>query len=248
VTTESILVEESDTRVLVRLNRSDTRNAIDRAMVDALGEVCRDLEARPRVLLIRGEGEHFAAGADIEELRRRGRAEALEGINSSLFERVRRLPMPTIALLDGYALGGGAELAYACDLRIGTPHTRLGNPEPGLGIVAAAGACVRLVGLVGEARAKQVLLGGAVLDADTALAWGLLSEIVPREDLELAGHGLADAVCGQAALAVRLTKALIHAPAYAHPLVDDLAQAVLFETEEKNLRMDTFLARRRDRT
>jgi enoyl-CoA hydratase len=247
MTTEPIVVEAGADRIVVRLNRPAARNAINRAMVEALREVCHELEARPRVLLIRGEGSDFAAGADIEELRRRGREEALEGINSSLFERVRRLPMPTIALLDGYALGGGAELAYACDLRIGTPRTRLGNPEPGLGIVAAAGACVRLVGLVGEARAKQVLLGGTILTAETALGWGLLSEIVAPDELEAAGHRLADSINSQAALAVRLTKALIHAPPSAHPLVDDLAQSVLFETEEKNARMDDFLSRRRDR-
>jgi enoyl-CoA hydratase len=238
-----LLVEERDDRVVVLINRPAYRNAINRAFVDALTDVCADLEVRPRVLLIRGAGEHFAAGADIEELRSRGREQALQGINSSLFDRVRQLPMPTIALLDGYALGGGAELAYACDLRIGTPRIRIGNPEPGLGIVAAAGACVRLVDLLGEARAKQVLLGGAVLDSGQALSWGLVSELVEPDELDNAGHRLADAICSQASLAVRLTKALIHTPQAAHPFVDNLAQAVLFETEEKNVRMDDFLSK-----
>ena len=82
------------------------------------------------------------------------------GINSRLFDRIARLPLPTVAAVDGYALGGGAELAYACDIRLASPAAVFGNPEPGLGILAAAGACWRLGELVGRSVAKQVLLGG----------------------------------------------------------------------------------------
>lgn len=242
-------VEALADRVVVTLDRPEVRNAIDQQMVDELHSVCAELESDPRVLLLIGSGGVFAAGADISQLRDRGHTEALRGINSSVFDRVRRLPMPVIGLIDGFALGGGAELAYACDLRIGTSRVKIGNPEPGLGILAAAGSTWRLAELVGEPVAKQILLAGRILDADEALALHLLSEVVDPDDLLAAGHRLADVICKQAPLAVRLTKAVFHAPREAHPFVDDLAQAVLFETTDKRERMTAFLEKKeRSRT
>lgn len=240
-----LLVEEADDRVVLRLNRPEVRNAIDRALVDALHEACALLEETPRIALVIGSGGTFAAGADIGQLRERRRDDALRGINSGIFDRIHRLPMPVLALVDGYALGGGAELAYACDFRIGTPTTRIGNPEPGLGILAAAGASWRLRELVGEPLAKEILLAGRVLDAEEALAARLLNEVVPADDLEAAGHRWVDRIAAQAPLAVRLTKSAFHAPRDAHPLIDDVAQAVLFETQEKHDRMTAFLERKK---
>ena len=245
MTEPAILVEETDDRTVLRLNRPDVRNAIDQQMVDELHVACARLEAEPRVALVIGEGGTFAAGADIAQLRERRRDDALRGINSAIFDRIRRLPMPTIALIDGYALGGGAELAYACDFRIGTPSTRIGNPEPGLGILAAAGAGWRLAELVGEPVAKEILLAARVLDTDEALAIHLLNEVVEPDELEAAGHRWADRITAQAPLAIRLTKSLFHAPREAHPLIDDIAQAVLFETSDKHDRMTAFLERRK---
>ncbi|RFS84184.1 enoyl-CoA hydratase/isomerase family protein [Actinomadura spongiicola] len=241
----AVRVEQSDDRVVLRLDRPHVRNAIDQRMVDELHAACALLEADPRVALIIGASGTFAAGADIAQLRERRRDEALRGVNSGIFDRIHRLPMPTIALIDGHALGGGAELAYACDFRIGTPAARIGNPEPGLGILAAAGACWRLAELVGEPVAKEILLAGRVLDADEAFALHLLNEVVPADELEAAGHRWADRVLAQAPLAIRLTKKLFHAPRAAHPLIDDVAQAVLFETEEKHRRMTAFLERKK---
>jgi enoyl-CoA hydratase len=233
--------------VVVRLNRPEVRNAIDLATVEALHEACRLLEREPRVALVVGSGGTFAAGADIAQLRERRRDDALAGINSGIFDRIHRLPMPVIALVEGYALGGGAELAYAADFRIGTPATRIGNPEPGLGILAAAGASWRLRELVGEPLAKEILLAGRVLGAEEALGVRLLNEVVEPEDLEAAGHRLADRITAQAPLAVRLTKSAFHAPRAAHPLIDDVAQAVLFETTDKQERMAAFLERKERR-
>ncbi|MGW4798996.1 enoyl-CoA hydratase/isomerase family protein [Nonomuraea sp. NPDC004297] len=240
----SLLVEEGGDRVVWRLNRPEVRNAIDREMVAALHDACAAVEDEPKVVLIIGEGAVFAAGADIVQLRERGRDDALRGINSKIFDRIHRLPAPTIGLLDGYALGGGAELAYACDFRIGTPRTRIGNPETGLGILAAAGAAWRLAALVGEPLAKEILLAGRVLTAAEALDVRLLNEVAEPGDLLAAGHRLADRVTAQAPLATRLMKAVFHAPRDAHPFVDDVAQAVLFETAEKHARMTAFLDRR----
>lgn len=242
-----LLVEQHDDRVVLRLNRPDVRNAIDLATVTALHDACALLEAEPRVALLTGADGVFAAGADIAQLRERRRDDALAGINSKIFDRIHRLPMPVIALVDGFALGGGAELAYACDFRIGTPRVRIGNPEPGLGILAAAGAAWRLRELVGEPLAKEVLLAGRVLNAEEALAAHLLTEVVPPEELEAAGHRLADRIVAHAPLAVRLTKSVFDAPRDAHPLIDDIAQAVLFETTDKQERMTAFLERRKEK-
>lgn len=239
-----VLIERSADRVIIRLNRPEVRNAIDQSMVDALHEVCAELEAEPKVAILTGSSGVFAAGADIGQLRDRGRDDALAGINSKIFTRIQELPMPVIALVDGFALGGGAELAFACDFRIGTPATKIGNPEAGLGILAAAGAAWRLRELVGEPRAKEILLAGRTLQAEEAESIGLLNDVVDPEDLEIAGQALADRIASFAPLAVRLSKSAFHAPREAHPLIDNLAQAVLFETEEKYSRMDAFLAKR----
>jgi enoyl-CoA hydratase len=153
--------------------------------------------------------------------------------------------MPTIAPIDGYALGGGAELAYACDFRIGTPRVKIGNPEPGLGILAAAGATWRLRELVGEPLAKEILLAGRILGAEEAHQARLLNEVVEPADLEAAGQRWVERITRQAPLAVRLAKSVFHAPREAHPFVDDVAQAVLFETTEKHDRMTAFLERRK---
>ncbi|PZH20985.1 enoyl-CoA hydratase [Streptomyces sp. NTH33] len=240
---ETLLVEEREDRVVVTLHRPEARNAISGLMIRELHAVCDLLEDDPKLLLLTGHGNVFAGGADIAELLRRGRDEALQGINSRLFERVRRLPMPTVAAVDGWALGGGAELSYACDIRIAGPDAVFGNPEPGLGILAAAGACWRLSELVGESVAKQVLLAGRNLDARAALAAGLVIDVVPAEKLLDEAHALLDRMARSSATALRLTKLVVDAPG-AHPVADDLAQAVLFEGRDKQDRMTRFLARK----
>ncbi|WP_188195364.1 enoyl-CoA hydratase-related protein [Nonomuraea sp. SYSU D8015] len=241
----TVRIEDGQDRVLVRLDRPHVRNAIDAAMVADLHEVCAELERRPRVMVITGGDGVFAAGADIRELRERRREDALAGINSGLFDRIARLPLPTIAAIDGPALGGGAELAYACDFRIATPRARFGNPEAGLGIMAAAGACWRLRELVGEPLAKEVLLAGRVLSAEEAQTVRLVNELVAEDELLPAADRLAARIGRNAPLALRLTKLALAAPPGAHPRFDDVAQAVLFETEDKYERMTAFLERRR---
>lgn len=236
-------VSETDDRVVVTLDRPAQRNAINAAMVAELHAVCTLVEHRPRLLIVTGVGTDFAAGADITELRARGRNEALAGINRGVFDRIAGLPMPTIAAVEGNALGGGAELAYACDLRIVGADARFGNPEPGLGILAGAGASYRLTDLVGKSIAKQVILGGRILDADAARDCGLVADVVPSGAALEAACALADRIARLSPLAVRLSKALIDATS-AHPLLDDVAQAVLFESPDKTERMTRFLEKR----
>src|SRR5699024_9242234 len=186
----------------------------------------------------------FASGADIGELRNRRRESGLLGINAMLFHRLALLPLPVIAAIDGFALGGGAELAYAADFRIGTPHVKLGNPEPGLGIMAAAGGTWRLAELVGEPLAKEILLAGRVLSGEECHEVRLINDLVASEELMPRAHEWADRISRSDPFAVRVTKAVFRMPRESHPEVDTLAQALLFESEQKFERMDAFLARR----
>jgi enoyl-CoA hydratase/carnithine racemase len=241
---ETLAVTWAQDRALVRLDRPEQRNAINLRMVEELHAVCGRLEREPRLLVLTGGDEgRFAGGADIAELRERRRDDALAGINLGLFERIRALPLPSVAAIDGPALGGGAELAYACDLRIATDRSYFGQPEVRLGIMPAAGGCYRLAELVGEALAKELLFTGRTLTAEHALAAGLISRIVEPEALLTTADGLCDEMARASVVALRLTKLAVNAPRAAHPAVDLAGQAVLFETEEKLQRMDAFLTR-----
>ncbi|MEV0004330.1 enoyl-CoA hydratase/isomerase family protein [Micromonospora sp. NPDC050980] len=242
-------IEEMPDRLVVTLDRPEKRNAIDADLVGELHDVCADLEARPRLMLLTGgTAGIFAGGADIAQLRERGRLDALAAINQGVFARIRALPLPTVAAVDGPALGGGAELAYACDLRVCTDRAVFGQPEVRLGILAGAGATYRLPALIGEARAKELLFTGRRVDAGEALRIGLVNRMVaePAELLPTA-HGLLDEMAKGSSLALRLTKLAVDAPPAAHPQLDLLSQAVLFEDEEKHRRMTEFLERRRSR-
>jgi enoyl-CoA hydratase len=242
---EPLHVDSRDDRVVATLSRPQVRNAIDQAMIDDLHALCEELEQRPRTLIITGSDGVFASGADIAQLRDRRAEDARRGINTWAFHRLHSLPMPVIAAIDGYALGGGAELAYAADLRIGTPRLKIGNPETGLGIIAAAGATWRLPRIVGEARAAELLLTGRILDAAEALSWGLVSSLHEPDDLLPAAHALADRIAANDPLATRHTKTALAAAADAHPDIELELQAELFESPEKHRRMTAFLDRRK---
>lgn len=237
-------IEEHDDRVVATLDRPHKRNAIDQETIDALHALCACVEDRPRVLILTGSEGVFAAGADIAQLRERTAEDARRGINAMAFVRINELPMPVIAAMDGWALGGGAELAYAADIRIGTPALRIGNPETGLGILAAAGATWRLPEIVGHARASELLLTGRILTAEEALAWGLVSALHPPADLLAAAHALADRIAANDPLATRHTKRALRAPRAEHPAIEFELQAELFESPEKHRRMTEFLQKR----
>ena len=239
-----LLVDRLPDRVVATLNRPEKRNAIDQDTIDALHALCAELEADPRTLILTGAGGVFASGADIAQLRDRRAAHARQGINAMAFIRINELPMPVIAAIDGYALGGGAELAFAADLRIGTPALKVGNPETGLGIMAAAGATWRLREIVGEARASELLLTGRILDADEALAWGVVSSVHPAAELMGAAHAMADRIAANDPLATRHTKLALRASRADHPAIELELQAELFESPEKDRRMTEFFERR----
>ena len=241
--TAPLLVERHADRVVATLNRPEKRNAIDQDTIDALHALCAELEAEPRTLILTGTGGVFAAGADIAQLRDRRADDARAAINATAFIRIHALPMPVIAAVPGFALGGGAELAYAADIRIASPSLKIGNPETGLGIIAAAGATWRLPEIVGGARASELLLTGRVLGAEEALAWGLVSAVHPEEELLAAAHAIADRIAANDPLATQHTKRALRAPRHEHPDIERELQAELFESEEKMRRMTAFLER-----
>ncbi|WP_199399208.1 enoyl-CoA hydratase/isomerase family protein [Zhihengliuella sp. ISTPL4] len=241
---EPLLVTRTADRVVATLNRPHKRNAIDQATIDALHALCAELEETPRTLILIGADGVFAAGADIAELRDRRADDARRGINAHAFVRVAQLPMPVIAAIDGYALGGGAELAYAADIRLATPTLKIGNPETGLGILAAAGASWRLKEIVGDARAIELLLTGRTVHAEEALRIGLVSSLHEPADLLDAAHAVADRIARNDPAATMATKRVFRAPRDQHPAVDLEEQAALFESPEKHRRMTAFLERR----
>ena len=240
-----VQIERRDDRVIATLDRPEVRNAIDQATIDEIHALCDELEATPKILIVTGSDGVFASGADIAQLRDRTAGDARKGINTHAFIRIHALPMPVIAAVDGWALGGGAELAYAADLRIATPDARFGNPETGLGIIAAAGASWRLKQIVGDALAIEMLLTGRVLSADEALAAGMVSSLHPASELLDAAHALADRIAANDPRATQLTKQVFAAPIDAHPAVDLEAQAELFDSPEKHRRMTEFLNRKK---
>jgi enoyl-CoA hydratase len=236
--------------VLVTLNRPERRNALDQAMVDALHGVLDSLQGDETVgaMVLAGAGEKaFAAGADIAQLRDRRRREALLSINSRLFQRVEEAAFPVIAAIRGFCLGGGCELALACDLRIAGDTAKFGQPEVSLGIVPGAGATYRLPRLVGAGKARELVFTGRIIDAAEALKIRLVNEVVPDAEVLAAAQRMAADIAKQDRLAVRFAKLLFRLDGSARPgagyIGEAMAQAVLFESDEKVRRMTEFLDR-----
>jgi len=249
----ALQVSQEDGFVLARMNRPEVRNAIDETMVNEFHALCGELEREPQILVISGcvaetsKGPRgiFASGADIAQLRERRREDALRGINSGIFQRIAKLPSPVIAAIDGFALGGGLELALAADFRIATPGAKFGQPEVNLGIIAGAGALWRLKETVGNPLAKEILLAGRVLSGEEAAQSHLVNELFAADELDAGAREWAQKIAALDPLAVRLSKQLFDMPVEAHPAVDNIAQAVLFESEAKFDRMQAFLDRKK---
>ncbi|MEZ6025065.1 MAG: enoyl-CoA hydratase/isomerase family protein [Planctomycetota bacterium] len=250
---ETIRVERDTEGVAVMvINRPEVHNAISRQMVEemhhALGQLEADESCRALILTSAG-GKAFMSGADIAEMRERRRADALQGINSTLFARFEAFPHPTVAAVVGWCLGGGCELSLTCDFRVAGASARFGQPEVGLGIMAAAGATRRLPALVGLRHARRLLFSGAIIDAQEAADIGLVDRVVDDEEVMAAAADLLAPILKQAPAAVKATKATLLA--WVHGAdestlrrLDDETQAELFEHPDKFARMDAFLARR----
>ncbi len=159
----------------LRLDRAEKAHAYDQALLNALERHLDVLESAPVVTLVvssTGDGA-FCGGADLNEMKHATPEDAENLRSQALFERLARLPIVSIAAVQGAAIGGGFELAMACDLRVVGPDARFGLPETRLGLIPTAGGCTRLPRLVGISRAKEIILGGRTIDAETAVDWGL---------------------------------------------------------------------------
>jgi enoyl-CoA hydratase/carnithine racemase len=241
----SVVVHREGALWWVGLNRPDRRNAHDEAMVAELEDVLAEARREPSILLVHSTTPGiFAAGADIREMRDRRSDYAVRGINAALFERLEAHRWPTIALVDGPALGGGCELAMACDFRIASARAVFAQPELSLGILAGAGGNWRLAQLVGLATARRMLYAGHRLDADAALASGLVDEIA--DDLSARGAELAGTIARRSWQALELTKVALRAHRPATTGFDAAAQALLFDSADKYARMTKFLERRKE--
>jgi enoyl-CoA hydratase len=252
MTAPSVLVNVDGPVASVVLNRPDARNAIDKAMIDGLHAALDELAARDdvSVLVLSGAGgKAFAAGADIAQLRARKSPEALQAINARLFQKLEEFPQPTIAAIQGFCLGGGCELAMACDMRVAGRSAKLGQPEVALGILPAAGGTQRMPRLVGLGRAKELIFTGRVVDADEALRIGLVNHVVADEDVLTKARELAAAIAQQGRLALRLAKVALNASSRTGQdsgfVLEQFAQAVLFDTADKETRMKAFLDRKK---
>lgn len=168
---------------LLTVNRPEARNALNREVLDGLSEALSTLaqDDQVRALVLTGSGEKaFASGADIAELRERTHREAFFTVTASAFQKLEDFPRPTIAAIEGYALGGGLELALACDLRVASKRCKLGLPEVSLGISPAAGGTWRLPRLVGLGRARELIFTGRIVEAEEALSLGQRSGCASR--------------------------------------------------------------------
>jgi enoyl-CoA hydratase len=233
------------------VSRPEVHNALDGATVAEFHRALEEVRAaRATVLIVTGKGDKaFVSGADISAIRERRREDALASINSRLMTAVEAHEAVTIAAVNGYALGGGCELALACDLRLAAENAIFGLPEPSLGIIPGAGGTQRLPRIVGLGRAKEMILTGARWDARKALEAGLVSQVVPRADLMPAARATAERVLALGPLAVRLAKAAVNAssqmPLAAGLAFESTAQAITFESRDKMEGTSAFLEKRR---
>ena len=247
-----IRVDVSESIATLTIDRPDVRNALDLATVQECHRALEALAANTDagVLIITGGGETaFVSGADINDIRARGRDEGLAAINSSLFAAIDRFPRPTIAAINGYALGGGCELALACDIRIASDTAKFGQPELGLGIIPGAGATQRLPRIIGMGRAKHLILTGDIIDAKQALDIGLVSAVTPPGQLQIRAREMAKKILRQGPLAARLAKVALNASARVDMdsglLIETLAQALCYSSDDKIEGTTAFLEKRK---
>ena len=248
----SIKVAISESIATLTIDRPEVKNALDLTAVTDIRAALQTLaaDAAVGVLIITGGGESaFVSGADINDIRARGRDDGLAAINSSLFAEIERFPRPTIAAINGVALGGGCELALACDIRIASDTAKFGQPELGLGIIPGAGATQRLPRIIGMGRAKHLILTGEIIDARQALEYGLISALTPPGQLQIRAREMAKRILRQGPMAARLAKIALNASARVDLdsglLIETLAQALCYSSEDKIEGTTAFLEKRK---
>lgn len=250
---ETILIEKRDKVAILTINRPDKLNALNSKVhtegVSALEELRKDDSIR--VVVITGAGEKsFVAGADIGEFA--GQTPVTQRnlfLEKTLFNSIDNFPKPVIAMINGFCLGGGNELALACDIRIAGENARFAQPEINLGIICGGGGTQRLTRLVGEGRAMEIILTGDMIDAQKALQFGLVNHVFPLEELESKTLELAAKIAEKAPVALQMSKEAVKFASRSN-LDEGLRRevdlfAICFSTEDKTEGVSAFFEKRK---
>jgi enoyl-CoA hydratase len=250
---ETITVEKRGRVAVLTINRPDKLNALSSRVhsegVAALDDIRHDDEVR--VVVITGSGEKaFIAGADISEFEGQTPMTQRAGFNErTLFNSIDTFPKPVIAMVNGFCLGGGNELAMACDIRMASETARFSQPEINLGIMCGGGGTQRLPRLVGEGRAMEMVLTGDMIDAEAAERFGLVNHVFPAADLEAETMKLAEKISEKAPIALQLSKEAVKFATRSN-LDEGLRReidlfAICFSTEDKMEGVSAFLEKRK---
>jgi enoyl-CoA hydratase len=250
MTYETIIVEVHERAGLIRLNRPKAFNALNSTLLRKLGEALMALDRDEAVgaIVITGNDRAFAAGADIAEMKAASSVDMLIGDHISLFDAIMRVRKPVIAAVSGYALGGGCELAMACDMIVASETAQFGQPEINLGVIPGAGGTQRLTRAVGKTLAMEMVLNDRRLSAEEAYGFGLVNHVAPADAYLNEALELANQIARRAPVAVRLAKESVN-KAYEMTLTEGLAFErrnfyFLFSTEDQKEGMDAFLNKR----
>jgi enoyl-CoA hydratase len=247
----TILTEKLERVGLVRLNRPQAMNALNRELtrelMDAL--VAFDKDDEVGAIVITGNERAFAAGADIKEMADSSTVDMLLQDSISQFDRIRRIKKPVIAAVSGWCLGGGNELVMSCDLVVASETARFGQPEITIGVIPGAGGTQRLTRAVGKVIAMEMILNNRTLSAQEALHFGLVNRVVPVERFLEDALELAKEIAGRAPLAIRLAKEAIN-QAFETPLSDGLSDErrsfyLLFASQDQKEGMKAFVEKRK---
>lgn len=249
---ETLKYERQDFVGILRIDRPQAMNALNRQVIEELDDFLSHLEPDVRCLIVTGSGEKaFVAGADIKEMENYGPTEAL-GMSQkgqSVLKKLEDLPCAVIAAVNGYALGGGLELALACDFIIASETAKFGLPEVSLGLIPGYGGTQRLARCVGKAVARYIIFSGEMCSAKQAENWGLVVKVVPAAELMKVGLQVAQVVASRAPLAVGLAKKAIN-EGFEQELASALnleaeAFAKTFSTKDKEEGVKAFIEKRR---
>ncbi len=249
-----ILFEKKGNIAIALIDRPKALNALNSEVLNDLNTLVDTVNADPeiRVLILTGSGEKsFVAGADIGEMSNltKEEGEAFGKKGNDVFRRIETLPIPVIAAVNGYALGGGCELAMSCDIRIASDTAVFGQPETGLGITPGFGGTQRLARLIGPGMAKQLIYSARNIKADEALRIGLVNAVYPLEELRPAAEKLAETIAKNAPIAVRACKQAINEglekPMDEAIVLEEKLFGSCFETADQKEGMGAFLEKRR---
>jgi len=249
---EGLILAELRGRVgLVRLNRPQALNALNNQLVIQLMDALEafDSDERVGVIVITGDERAFAAGADIKEMADASAVEMLLHDHIGQFDRLRQIKKPVIAAVSGWCLGGGNELALACDMVVASETARFGQPEINLGVMPGAGGTQRLARALGKALSMEMVLNNRTLSADEALQFGLINRVVPVERFLDEALSLAGEIAARAPLAVRLAKEAVN-NAFESSLAGGIADErrsfyFLFSTKDQKEGMQAFVDKRK---